>query len=220
MKTCVNVNKTSYFIVVDNGPAFISELFKSYCKERKIDVCYSSVYNYTSHGLVERAHQTITRMVAASIHGKEKYNLNQAIFDAVLAYNISVHRQYKHIPANIYHGKHILDGATRALGVNPTISAEQERNLLRLQYEKHRDKMDTLADDHNKFRHYKKKDKVLVKVMAEGKKNKKLEPRYDGPYEVLSRKSRWSYMVVKLNDLMDGYDVKPIKVNVRSLKPY
>jgi transposase InsO family protein len=58
-------------ITIDNGSAFISQPFIQYCKDMKIDLVYSSAYNYRSHGLVERANQTITRLIATNSHGKD-----------------------------------------------------------------------------------------------------------------------------------------------------
>ena len=160
-------------------------------------------------------------MVASSIYDKKKYDLAQMIYNAVGSYNLSVHSVYKHIPADILHGKHELDRIAVKLGVVPKYTIEQEYDLLRMKYQEHQLRNKELAKEHNDYYVFKKHDKVLMKIRSESKKKDKLEPRYIGPYEVLERKSEWSYLIAKIHqERLGDYDGKPFKVNVRLLKPY
>ena len=205
-------------ITTDSGPAFISQRFREYCYNNNIKLVYSSAYNARSHGIVERANQTITRMLATTIHSNNG-DVIKSLYDVVIAYNTSVHSYFKHVPATIFHNKQYVDYNAKSLGMVINNSINNEIKSLRIKHGMHYDKISKFNNKWNKFRSYNNGDLVLIKVLSEDKKRKKLLQRYEGPFIILKKKSSISYLVIKVNN-NGRYIGKVFGINIRYIKPY
>jgi hypothetical protein len=215
-------------ILSDNGGSFISALMNQLNKVLGIDGILSTAYNPQSHGLVERANQTVQRIMRSiidthhdAINKWEKY-VNQVTF----IMNTTVNSSTGFTPYELVYGRKACYPIDRLLYDDQVFKSasdyfKQLINQQKINYtvvHQHlleKKEMDEIynADKKNKLRSYDIGN--LVYKLQEGTRNK-LEILYDGPYEVMKKINDLCYQI-KLADVENS---PLLLVNIRQLKPY
>ena len=93
-------------IVSDNGPAFISEEFKEFCKLNGISHTFTAPYHPSSNGLAERAVQTFK----GRIKKMNPSNLRKSLDRFLLNYRTTCHSTTHQTPSSLLMGREVLTG--------------------------------------------------------------------------------------------------------------
>ena len=138
-------------ITTDRASYFDSKEFAKYCKERGINHNLTTVYHHQGNGLVERAIQTLEKMIRTTV-GERQEDWAQVIGNCVSAYNACCHH---------------------TTGVSP-FSLMFNRNPRQRLDLKYRIKVPELDVEHNTSRavvNTKKKQEMMKSTYEEVKKN-------------------------------------------------
>jgi len=215
-------------ILSDNGKAFVSSLMKQLNKTLGIEQILSAPYNPQSHGLVERANQTIGKILRGLInaHNDGLTNWDKYLNHAIFVINTTINNATGFSPYELVYGRKAAYPIDRLLYDDEIFNSvgEYMQNLLNKQKINYSIVHENLlnmkqkneiynTDNNDKVRNYDIGD--LVYKMKNRRQNK-LDVLYEGPYVIQK----------KINDLcyqirLEDSDTAPlVLVNIRQLKPY
>jgi transposase InsO family protein len=217
-------------ILSDRGSAFVSKLMKQLNKMLGIDHVLSTPYNPKSHGLVERANQTIQKIMRGLLtahHDGEK-NWDKYINHVIFVMNTTINQSTGYTPYELIYGRKACYPIDRLLNDDEIFSSIDHylQDLLQKQKVNYaivheallsQQEKNELYNNENtsKIRTYDIGDMVYKKKYKSKKKNK-LTPLYEGPYVIIKKINDLCYQI-KLAD----NDLAPsLLVNIRYLKPF
>ncbi|KII65927.1 Transposon Tf2-9 polyprotein [Thelohanellus kitauei] len=182
-------------IVSDQGKPYISKTYRNLLKSMNISESYTSTYNPTANGISERINSTISTVLRIC----QNQDLSKSIMLVNTRLNCSFHRILNTTPFELKYNYAYLDPLKRQ--VNKLEEAKQ-RTLHNIQANE-----DKVNESRNCTYKYKVNSKVYVRSTNTGK----LDPRYEGPFQVLD---------VKDNRLFLKVGNREEWVNIKRIKPY
>lgn len=109
LKHCFSLLGIPKKIVCDQGTEFMSNIFKDFCEQYKIDLHYTSVQQSTSNSPVERLHSTITEIYRIIMNKRKTLKLDidhdEILYESFITYNNSIHSSTKLSPYELFFGK-------------------------------------------------------------------------------------------------------------------
>ena len=87
----------------DNGSAFISKEYKSFCKEYNIIRKYGTLNLHTGTGLVERTIQSLKNLTKTNL--EETQNLRESLNKALYVLRFTIHSETKKTPFELHFGR-------------------------------------------------------------------------------------------------------------------
>ena len=182
-------------ILSDNGPEFRSEEFNDALKKYDIQHVYSTPHKASSNGCVERSNRTIIQLL------KGVADKNQD-WDDLMPKVVIVHNNTKH----------------STIGKSPSDLIMKESHEYENKLPVSKELVSNWKGGHPKFCPYVVGQKVLKKIQRIGNRLKyKLQPRYDGPYEIM--KSHQNLVTYEIKRM--GYPKsKIINVHYNQIKAY
>ncbi|KII71554.1 Transposon Ty3-I Gag-Pol polyprotein [Thelohanellus kitauei] len=136
-----------YQIVSDNGPQFISEKFKTFCRSNGIKYITSTPYHSRTNGLAKRTIRTIKDKYLRS---KNITDISERLCQVLFSYRNTIHSATQRTPSEIIFGykiRNVLDN------IKPSIT--NNRNQSTLKQEKYKNL-------HTKFREFALNEHVWV----------------------------------------------------------
>ena len=220
-------------VLSDNGPQFISEIYKVYNKNFKINIKYSSPYYPETNGQIERLHRWIKeRLTLISIDLGTNFidedNWDEYIPLIQHSYNSTPNNITKYSPNKIIFGNDFKLYLDRINNIQSTKTTPSEF-IKMMKYNKsiitnnaifNQDKYDKIRiKTFNKHRkipfEYNVGDNVLINIKRRYVGNKsKFTPTWIGPFEIIHINDK-QYTVREINN-----DNNIQKINVRFIKPY
>ena len=182
-----------HMVVADRYTGIRSGAFEKFLKHNDIKLVFTPIDHPQSNGMVERLNQSVVnrmRALAVDNHGTKQTWANLAE-KAIEAYNKTVHTVTKFSPKYLITGED-PDGNNTKENLNINRQKAFDNSVAQHKYDK---------DRHDK-RHEQPNVKVGEKVMLQSKSKinrKKLEPAYEGPYEVKAQLSSNMFQVRKGN---------------------
>ena len=83
----------------DNGKEFDIQYIKYYCVEYDIKLIHSSLYHPQTNGSIEVTHKEIQKYIFNEyLKKKEKFNIEDSLFNIINIYNNNQHNTTKRIP--------------------------------------------------------------------------------------------------------------------------
>jgi len=182
-------------LISDNGPAFTANLTKKICERLSINKVFTTPYHPQANGLVERWNLTVLGMLR-TLADDHVSDWEDHLDFAVFAYNSSVHPTLGLLPYFMNFGREPTIPLDTILGRKPddtTVDAHVQQRLDQLdqsiklgreaQEKTKRMSHQALVEKVN--RPYTTAFKIGDHVFAEKADAKKLEERWEGPFEVL-----------------------------------
>lgn len=200
-------------IICDQGRAFASNCFKSYCSERNMVVHFHAVGMPRGNGQVERFHRTITESLAAMGANQEDSTWDENVCNIQLGLNNTLHKSLGVTPSEVLLG--YRSGPDNHANLDDEGEAPVDVTNIRKQIAKKC--VQAQATQKENFdahrgvpKEYQVGDLVLVKIssIAGHGTSRKLLPKWKGPFRVTA---------VLAND---RYQVSEIPGAVRSRIPY
>lgn len=217
-------------ILSDNGKAFVNALMKELNKMLGIDHILSSPYNPQSHGLVERANQSIGKVLRALIeaHHDGTTNWDKYISHAVFAINTTINEATGFSPYELVYGRQVSYPIDRLLYDDEIFNSvgEYMQNLLNKQKINYAIVHENLLnvkskneiyniDNNEKLRSFNVGD-LVYKMKSKNQRKNKLDLLYEGPYTIQKKINNLCYQM----KLTDSETAPLVLANVRQLKPY
>ena len=103
LREYINVYGLPKTIRLDNGSAFISKEYKSFCKEYNIIRKYGTPNIHTGTGLVERTIQSLKKLTKTNL--EETQNLRQSSNKALYVLRFTIHSEPKKTPFELHFGR-------------------------------------------------------------------------------------------------------------------
>ncbi|HVW99996.1 MAG TPA: DDE-type integrase/transposase/recombinase [Candidatus Babeliaceae bacterium] len=219
---------TPNVILTDNGKAFVSSLVKQLYKTLDIEQVLSTPYNPQSHGLVERANQTIGKILRGLItaHNDSTKNWDKYINHVVFVMNTTINTTTGFSPYELVYGRKAAYPIDRLLYDDEIFESvgDYMKNLLNKQKINYAIVHQNLLNQEEKNNVYNNNNKEklrtyeigdLVYKIKNNRKNK-LEPLYEGPYVILKKINDLCYQI----RLADSDKAPMALANVRQLKPF
>ena len=218
---------TPNIIVTDQGSEFMSELFGNVTKLFKIKKFHSTAYHPQTNGALERSHQTLMDYVKHFVNEYQN-NWDTWIDFAMLSYNSTPHTVTKHTPYELVFGKKPNLPTTITSISEPYYTYEDYLSDLKVKLnnsyhiaknfiENYKERNKVYFDKKSRPADYRVGDKVLLKKETfENNTSKKLQSRYEGPYEIIKVKSpnctiqykRNKHLTVHFNRIKKYYNPK------------
>ncbi|KAJ4430510.1 hypothetical protein ANN_19098 [Periplaneta americana] len=174
------------------GSQFMSKVFHEICKILKIDKIHTSAYHSESNGSLERAHKVLVEYLRCYCTKKQD-EWDKWLPFAVFTYNTTPHSSTKIYPYEVMYGRiaNIPGKLQKKAGIlynyddfvattfkqRMKITWQEARELL-IQSKEHR-----VQEFNGKQKEI--KIKVDMKVYVRKETGKKLDPLWEGPYEVM-----------------------------------
>ena len=102
LREYINVYGVPKTIKSDNGSAFISKEYKSFCKEYNIIRKYGMTNLHTGMGLVERTIQSLKNLTKTNL--EETQNLRESLNKALYVLRFTTHSEIKKTPFELHSG--------------------------------------------------------------------------------------------------------------------
>jgi hypothetical protein len=217
-------------ILSDNGKAFVNALMKELNKMLGIDHILSSPYNPQSHGLVERANQSIGKVLRALIeaHHDGTTNWDKYVSHAVFAINTTINEGTGFSPYELVYGRQVSYPLDRLLYDDEVFNSVSEymQNLLNKQkinyaivhenllHAKSKNEIYNI-DNNEKLRNFNVGD-LVYKMKSKYQRKNKLDLLYEGPYTIVKKINNLCYQM----KLTDSETAPLVLANIRQLKPY
>jgi hypothetical protein len=210
-------------VLTDQGTNFESAIFRKTCKLLKIKKIHGTSFHPQTNGSLERTHRTLAEYLRSFIN-RDRDNWDEFLPFAAFTYNTTPHTSTKITPFELLFG-HKASIPT-SLKENPEIhynyddyyaelkarlqhSHQIARETIIREKEKSKNRYDSNVNQQN----FSPGDKVWLTNDAKAPgKSKKLEPRFKGPFTVLSKDSDVNYTIL--------VNKKPTTVHVNRLKKF
>jgi hypothetical protein len=215
-------------ILSDKGTSFVNRLMKAYNRLFGIDQSVSTPYNPQSHGLVERANQTLEKIIRALLvaHNDSIPKWDRYINHAVFVINTTPNETTGFSPYELVYGRKASYPLDRLLYDDQVFNSAGDyfKNLIDTQRINYAVVHSNLLNAAQKNAMYNSQNEHRIRVYnvgdlvykAKNARQNKLEQLYDGPYTVKKRINDLCYMV-QLTDM----ETSPlILANIRQLKPF
>lgn len=225
------------YILSDNGPQFVSNMFRSFCDTLNIQQKLTANYHPQSN-MTERVNRTLKPLIAIYAQ-RLPHSWDKEIQKLAFAIRTSVNETTGEIPAFLMFGRDIKGPLDLIIGEPtigpPPLTIEHKEiqdyktkliNNLRCAYnttrersdiEKHNQKMK--YDQHTNSRQFKVGDLVWIAIptshIGDHTVGNKLQPHYDGPCRLIKQLSPITFVVRRLRDNVDLG-----ATNTDRLKPY
>ena len=200
-------------VLSDNGKAFVNSLMKQLNKMLGIDHIVSSPYNPQSHGLVERANQSIGKVLRALIeaHHDGTTNWDKYINHAVFAINTTINEATGFSPYELVYGRQASYPIDRLLYDDEIFNSvgEYMQNLLNKQKINYAIVHENLLNAKSKNEMYNNDNKdrlrafnvgdLVYKKKSRDKRKNKLDVLYEGPYTIQKKINNLCYQVKLTN---------------------
>ena len=183
-------------IVTDQGTEFMSELFTNVAKLFKIRKYYATAYHPQSNGALERSHQGLLDYIKQYTNQYKETWDNWLDF-AMLSYNTTPHTVTQYPPYELVFGRKPNLPTFHTSTNEPIYTYEDYLTELKLKLShafdtahnhilSYKERNKNYYDKHARPETYKVGDQVLLqKETFLADKSKKLQPRYEGPYEII-----------------------------------
>ena len=103
IKNFIDKNGPPEIIQCDNGGEFKNNLFKKFCEESNISLIHGADRYPQSKGAIESFNKHIKNLLKIiKLKDKDKFNLENAVKNAILIYNNSTHSVIKVKPKNAF----------------------------------------------------------------------------------------------------------------------
>ena len=210
-------------IVMDQGTEFMSELFTNVAKLFKIRKYHTTAYHPQSNGALERSHQGLLDYIK---HYTEQYKTtwDNWIDFAMFSYNTTPHTVTQFTPYELVFGRKPNLPSLLTSTSEPIYTYEDYLTELKLKLShvfdsarghiiSYKERNKTYYDKHARPETYEVGDKVLLhRETFNADKSKKLQPRYEGPYEIVE--------IIPPNCTLRYKRNKRLKVHFNRIKPY
>ena len=87
----------------DKGGAFVSKEYQEFCKNRNIEIEYCTPRIHTGNGTVERALQTLKKLIIANM--EDNTSLTESVNRALHVMRFTIHTGLKLTPFELHHGR-------------------------------------------------------------------------------------------------------------------
>ena len=183
-------------LLSDRDPAYESVLFQELMRILEIKKIRTSGYRPQSNGLTEQSNATIKRYLTAFLDERdEKTDWDLLLRQLAYAYNSSVHTSTKYTPAELMFGRafriptDILYGDCDRSHIQSV--EEFQRNMISM----YRCAKRVMGDRQVEMKKYYDKKRTadplqvgdMVYVYNPRMKNVKLQPKWDGPFEIINK---------------------------------
>jgi len=192
-------------ILTDNFKSFTGKEFNRFLKSHNIRHKLSSSYHPQTCGMVEKHNHNITNRLRIASQEFPKLKWSTLLPTVTKQYNNTIHESTGYTPL------FLLFGITNE--ENP-ISLDKARKLAFNKSEHLKQLNKQRFDLNREFITFKIGDLVLRKIASNRPDLKKLSPRYDGPFEIISPITSNSYRVKDINK------ESVTNIHVSQLKPY
>ena len=210
------------FILSDNGPQFVSNLFEHFCKTIGIQQKFTANYHPQTN-LTERVNRTLKPMLSIFAH-KHPHSWDKEIQKLALAIRTSINETTGEIPAFMMFGRDLKLPLDLLVGEPvqgpPPTSVNSERiseyrrmlihnlrsayNLVREHSEVEKIIQKTKYDKHTSQRQFNVGDLVWVATVTpqigETSISKKFQPKYQGPCRLVEQIGPSTFIVQRIND--------------------
>ena len=211
----------------DQGKNFESNLLKEVLQIYEIDKTRTTAFHPQSDGQVERYNKTIMTLVYALTSKTSEWD--KALQMAVSAYNSTVHESTNYTPNELWYNRQLRFTVGTLVPEPDTDKPEtyteyvkQARNRLQMAYDVVRSNLKRAAKTHKKYYdrnvheiNYDLATLALIKDHTQVEKGeKKLVPKYKGPYWVLAKIGAVNYRI------QETETSRPQVVHHNRMKPY
>jgi len=222
-------------ILSDNGPQFVSDIFKAYNKELKIKQRFSTPFYPETNGQVERLHRWIKERLALIsvdlglnfIDGDDNWDDYISLIQH--SYNSTPNSITSYSPNHVIFGKDLkiqLDRINNVSSENPTSSEyirimKHKRSIIHNHANQQQQRYDrNRSRSYNKTKNesisYQVGDYVMIDIHRQQIGNiKKFQPSWIGPFEIIKIIDDKQYHVSEV-----GNESNVQRVNIRFMKPY
>ena len=171
-------------ILTDNGTEFKCQEFNEILEKYNIKHAYSTPYKASSNGCVERSNRTIIQLLKGIQEGDKK-DWDNKLSRAIIIHNTTV---------------------SATTGESPSDKIlKYEHNVQNLRHPINTDLQSTWKVGHPKFAPFKVGQKVLKKIQRIGRRLvDKLQPRFEGPYEIIRTQSNNLTYEIRLSSSPDS----------------
>ena len=121
LREYINVYGVLKTIKLDNGSAFISKEYKSFCKEYNITRRYGTPNLHTGTGLFERTIQSLKNLTRTKL--EETQNLRESLNKALYVLRFTIHSETKKTPFELHFGR---DPRTKLSNLKNAISVDSK----------------------------------------------------------------------------------------------
>ncbi|KAJ4793841.1 Pol-polyprotein [Rhynchospora pubera] len=186
--------------ISDNGTQFTGAPFQDFCKGLGIRSCTSSVCHPQSNGLAEVSNRTILEGLKRKIEGS-KNSWPEYLDEILWAYRTTPRSSTGRSPFSMIYG---MEAVTPMEAVHPTLRTKsytwekngtrreedletiyELREEARVKMEEYQRRMRRGFDKKVAPKHFQPGDWVLRKIEATGKQVGKLDPAWEGPFEII-----------------------------------
>ncbi|KAJ3687607.1 hypothetical protein LUZ61_016771 [Rhynchospora tenuis] len=187
-------------IITDNGRQFTGAPFKNYCRGLGIEINFASVCHPQSNGLAEVSNRTILEGLKKKIEGTRN-TWPEYLSEVVWAYNTTPRSATERSPYALVYGMEavipmeIVHPTLRTISYSTQRNAERRTEEIETIHELREEASARQAEYQRKMRkvfdkkvapkHYQPGDWVLRRAAAAGKHIGKLDPAWDGPFEIV-----------------------------------
>ncbi|KAJ3686766.1 hypothetical protein LUZ61_015930 [Rhynchospora tenuis] len=187
-------------IITDNGRQFTGAPFKNYCRGLGIEINFASVCHPQSNGLAEVSNRTILEGLKKKIEGA-KSTWPEYLSEVVWAYNTTPRSATERSPYALVYGMkavipmEIVHPTLRTISYSTQLNAERRVEEIETIHELREETSTRQAEYQRRMRkvfdkkvapkHYQPGDWVLRRAAAAGKHVGKLDPAWDGPFEIV-----------------------------------
>jgi transposase InsO family protein len=217
--TVIHRHGSTLELVSNNGPAFIAQLYKSFCKRVGTTNIMVSSYHPEANGLVERWNATLIQMLRFFVD-RQRDDWDVFLSAVTFAFNTSLSPVTNSTPFEMLHG--------RKARLPTTIGADEDWKTLARHNKDMLENLEAgkaLARDTREQlkqyaeRHYRSKkrdvrlepgDLVYIKVQP-GKDYSKLDNLYDGPFTVIRQSGLNTFVVKKYGEYVTVH-IKFLKI--------
>ena len=225
------------YILSDNGPQFVSNLFDEFCRLMAIQRKFTANYHPQTN-MTERVNRTLKPLIAIFAQ-EHPHSWDKEIQKLALAIRTSINETTGETPAFLMFGRDPIIPLDLIIGDPiqelPPVNAEQEQvqgyknhliNNLRVAFNTVREHSEVEKisqkmkyDRHTTQREFKEGDLVWVATTAaqigENSIRSKLQPIYQGPCRIMEKLAPSTFVVKRIND-----NVNLGATNADRLKPY
>ncbi|KAJ3684300.1 hypothetical protein LUZ61_013464 [Rhynchospora tenuis] len=201
-------------IITDNGRQFTGAPFKNYCRGLGIEINFASVCHPQTNGLAEVSNRTILEGLKKKIEGT-KNTWPEYLSEVVWAYNTTPRSATKRSPYALVYGMEavipmeIVHPTLRTISYSTQRNAERRIEEIEMIHElreeasarqtEYQRKMRKVFDKKVAPRHYQPGDWVLRRAAAVGKQIGKLDPAWDGPFEIVKSAGEREHFISRMH---------------------